>query len=200
MASFLEKLKKGMGMEGLAEEKIEKNIEKPAKKPAEKKMARIKKTERKKEKPAPETTESKKIEIVATPIEKKEKEKLSPAKEEKPTERGKWFKEEGRLTVDVYQTENDLIIQSAIAGVGPEKLEITMEQDRICIKGSREKPLDENGDYFFQECFWGDFSREIILPVEVDPNRIQATMKDGVLIIKLPKILRDKKRKIVVRG
>ncbi|PIZ87070.1 MAG: hypothetical protein COX92_01985 [Candidatus Nealsonbacteria bacterium CG_4_10_14_0_2_um_filter_40_15] len=107
---------------------------------------------------------------------------------------------EGQLAIDVYQTENDLVIQSAIAGVKPEILDISMEKDVINIKGSRQRPFEENGDYFSQECFWGPFSREIILPADVDPNRAEATMKDGILTIRIPKILREKKRRIVVRG
>ncbi len=107
---------------------------------------------------------------------------------------------EGQLAIDVYQTENDLVIQSAIAGVKSDILDISMEKDVINIKGSRQRPFEENGDYFSQECFWGPFSREIILPADVDPNRAEATMKDGILTIRIPKILREKKRRIVVRG
>ena len=110
------------------------------------------------------------------------------------------FEPEGQLTIDVYQTENDLVIQSAIAGVKPESLDIVIERDMITIKGSREKPLEENGDYFSQECFWGSFSREVILPAEVDPERVEASMRDGILTIRIPKILREKKRKIAVKG
>ena len=108
--------------------------------------------------------------------------------------------EEGQLAIDIYQTEQDLVIQSAIAGVKPENLDISMEKDIIRIKGSREKPFEEKGDYFSQECFWGLFSREIILPAEIDPERAMAEMKNGILTIRIPKILREKKRRIVVRG
>lgn len=109
--------------------------------------------------------------------------------------------EEGQLAIDVYQTENDLVIQSAIAGVRPENLDISMERDIITIKGSREKPsAEEKGDYFTQECFWGRFSREVILPAEVDPGRALSEMKNGILTIRIPKILREKKRKIIIRG
>ena len=93
-----------------------------------------------------------------------------------------------------------MVIQSAIAGINPEDLNITMEKDTMTIKGFRKKPLDEEGDYFTKECFWGAFKREIILPAEVDPGLIQATMKEGVLIIRLPKILREKKRVIKIKS
>jgi len=106
--------------------------------------------------------------------------------------------EEGQLTIDVYQTENDLVIQSAIAGVKPENLDISIERDIIIIKGSREKSTGENGDYFIRECFWGPFSREVILPAEVDPSRAKASFKEGILTIRMPKIEREKKRKISI--
>lgn len=108
--------------------------------------------------------------------------------------------EEGQLAIDMYQTETELIIQSAVAGVRPEDLDISMERDIIVIKGNRKKPFEEQGDYFVQECFWGPFSREIILPAEVDPTKAEAEMKNNILTIKIPKIIREKKRKIVVRG
>ncbi len=104
--------------------------------------------------------------------------------------------EEGQLAIDVYQTENDLVIQSAIAGVKPENLDISIERDIIIIKGGREKSTGENSDYFIRECFWGPFSREVILPVEVDPSRAKALFKEGILTIRMPKIEREKKRKI----
>jgi len=75
-----------------------------------------------------------------------------------------------------------------------------LEKDILTIKGIREKPFDEEGDYFSQECYWGPFSREIILPAEVDPNQATAKMKEGVLTIRIPKILREKKRKVIVSG
>ncbi len=106
----------------------------------------------------------------------------------------------GQLAIDVYQTENDLVIQSAIAGVKPETLDVIMEKDVIAIKGAREKPFEETGDYFAQECYWGSFSREVILPAEVDPNKVLAELKDGILTIRIPKLQKEKRRKIVVRG
>jgi len=93
-----------------------------------------------------------------------------------------------------------LVIQSAIAGVKPEDLDISIERDIISIRGNREKPFKEEGDYFCQECFWGSFSREIIVPVEADPQRAVAEMKNGVLTIRIPKILKEKKKKIIIKG
>ena len=124
--------------------------------------------------------------------------------EEQPgaTEKSKkrWFEQEGQLAIDVYQTEKELIIQSAIAGVKPEDLDIFIEGDKVTIKGKREKPTGkEETNYFYQECYWGPFSREIILPVEVDPSRVKAIFNSGILTISIPKIEREKKRKIEVK-
>ena len=114
----------------------------------------------------------------------------------------KWFKSEGRLTIDVYETDSDVIIQTAIAGVKLSDFDIAIENDMLEIKGVRENPgEDEEGKkYFFQECYWGPFSRKIILPTEVDNSRAKASIKEGVLTIKIPKLEREKKRKIKLKA
>jgi len=198
--SFFEKLKKGMGIEGPVEEEIEKEVEKKAK---------MKKPKKLEIKPFTKILVKGKTEPIKAEMEKIEEPevKKEPAPSpEAPTEKKvkeegeKWFEPEGQLAIDIYQTENELVIRSAIAGVKPEFLDISFERDIITIRGKREKPSEEKGDYFSQECYWGPFSREIILPVEVDPNLAEATMKEGILTIRLPKIEREKKKKIVVRG
>jgi len=137
---------------------------------------------------------------MATFFEKFKREtKIEEKKEEK---KEKIFEKEGQLAVDVFETETDLFIQSAIAGVKVENLDISIERDRLIIKGEREKPAEETEEkrnYLYQECYWGQFSREIILPVEVDPSRAEASMKEGILTIKIPKIEREKKRKIEIK-
>jgi len=135
---------------------------------------------------------------MVTFFKKSKKEEEKPKKTEKPEE--KWFKSEGQLAIDVYQTEKELLIQSTIAGIRPEDLDIFIEGDKVSIKGKREKPIEEGErNYFYQECYWGAFSREIILPVEVDPSRAEASFKEGILTIRIPKIEREKKRKIAVK-
>lgn len=126
--------------------------------------------------------------------------KIEENKERIEQEKEGWFKKEGELAVDIYQTETKLIIQTAIAGIKPEDLNITIEKDVIIIKGNREEPLitEEKKDYFVQECFWGPFSKKIVFPVEVDSDEAEASMKDSVLIIQLPKISQEK-RKIEVK-
>lgn len=111
-----------------------------------------------------------------------------------------WLGSEGELTVDVYQTDKEIVIQSAVAGVEPEDLDISIEKDMVIIKGKREKQFEEKEkNYFYQECYWGQFSRKIILPAEVNSSKISASMKNGILCIRIPKIERKKKTKISVK-
>jgi len=96
--------------------------------------------------------------------------------------------EEGQLSVDIYQTPTKLIIKSTIAGVKPEDIKISLHNDLLTIKGKRimENEVKEE-DYFFRECYWGSFSRSVILPVEVNAYKIEADLEDGILTIILPK-------------
>lgn len=107
---------------------------------------------------------------------------------------------EGELAIDIYETNGDFVIHSTIAGVKAEELEISIENDLVVIRGARQNPVNGSAKkYFYQECYWGSFSRQIILPEEVDGSMAEAKMKDGVLTLKMPKIQRKKKRKITVK-
>ncbi len=107
---------------------------------------------------------------------------------------------EGQLSIDVYQTPADIIIKSTIAGVKPEDLDIAITNDMVTIRGRRESDDSlENDDYFYQECYWGPFSRSIILPVDVQTDKSLATLKNGVLMIKLPKSEKIKTKKIEIK-
>jgi len=188
MSSFLEKLKRGIGVEEettgeemAPTEDLEKAVQ-PKKKP--RKIKKIKT-----------------LEQITQPVEpvEIEKEALPEMAAEAKKEEKKWPEPEGQLAVDVYQTDGELVIQSTIAGVKPEELEITAQGDVVTIKGKREKINNEEKNYFYQECYWGSFSREIILPVEADAARAEASMIEGVLTIRMPKIEREKKKKIVIK-
>ncbi len=110
-----------------------------------------------------------------------------------------WVRNEGKLAVDIYETEKDVVIQAPVAGVKKNDLEIVTEKDMVVIKGKRERPeKDEIKNFYTEECFFGEFKREVILPEETDPSRIEADMEDGVLTIRAPKIEKEKKRKIDV--
>lgn len=112
-----------------------------------------------------------------------------------------WLEGEGQLMIDVYQTPTEIVIKSAVAGVKPEDLDISVVGDMVTIKGRRE--LDENiksEDYFYQECYWGSFSRSVILPVEIDSDRVSATLKNGILTIRLPKLDKNRVKKIKIKS
>ena len=107
---------------------------------------------------------------------------------------------EGQLTIDVYQTVTEIVIESAIAGVAPEDLDINVTTDSVSIIGRRhrEKSVREE-DYFYRECYWGKFSRSIILPQEIDPEDSKVSLKNGILSIHLPKLNKRKAKKLKVR-
>ena len=100
---------------------------------------------------------------------------------------------EGELSVDVFQSDDYVVIKSTIAGVKPEDIDIAIDNDMITIRGERsqEETVQED-DYLYQECYWGAFSRSIILPVEVKSEEVQASLKNGVLTVKLPKAKKSK--------
>lgn len=108
---------------------------------------------------------------------------------------------EGQLTIDVYQTENDIVIKSTIAGVKPEDLDVSINNDMVTVKGERKnEEVVENGNYYYQECYWGSFARTVLLPVDVLPEKADASLKNGILTIRLPKADTTKTKKIQVRG
>ncbi len=183
-SSFLEKLKRGMGIEEVTPE------QKEPEKVQRERPKKSKESEREKEKISKKVTPSVKEKTEVTQ-EEKEREKVLEEKKED------WLEPEGQLVVDVFQTEENLYLQSPIAGVKAEDLDIELEKDILTIRGERKNPTVENAEYLIKECYWGRFSRQIILPVEIDPNRIEAFLKEGILTIKMPKLLREKKRKIV---
>lgn len=95
---------------------------------------------------------------------------------------------EGQLSVDVFETEKEMVITTPIAGVKPEDLEIYVSGDLITIRGRREDHYSKTDrNYLFEECYWGAFSRSIILPVHVDTEAAEAVLKSGVLTVTLPK-------------
>ena len=108
-------------------------------------------------------------------------------------------KEEGQLTLDVFQTDEHIVIQSTIAGVSRNDLDISITNDMVTIKGER-RPDGGHGkpNYFYQELFWGPFSRSVILPVEIDADTSSASIKNGILTIKLPKAENLKTKKIKI--
>lgn len=114
-----------------------------------------------------------------------------------------WLEEsnEGQLSVDVYQTPDYVVIKSTIAGVKPEDIDISINNDMITIRGERHQEEEvKEDDYYYQECYWGAFSRSIILPVEVKSEEVDATLKNGVLTVKLPKAKKSKSVSVTVNA
>ena len=111
--------------------------------------------------------------------------------EEEKEEEDQWLGEEfeeGQLSIDVYQTPTKLVVKSTIAGVKPEDIDISINNDMLTIRGRREMTDQIRDDqYLYRECYWGSFSRSIILPVEVEAEKIEALLENGVLTISLPK-------------
>lgn len=108
---------------------------------------------------------------------------------------------EGQLTIDVYQTDSDVVIKSTIAGVKPEDVDVSITNDMVTIRGTRKKDEEvHTKDYYYQECYWGSFSRSVILPVDVVSEKAEAAIKNGILTVRLPKADKIKTKKIQVKG
>lgn len=130
-------------------------------------------------------------------VEEKEKEETYPvqavavqeqevAAEEPEEEQA--AEEEGELTVDIYNKGDAIVIQSTVAGVKPEHLDVAITDDTVTIRGRRERAdhiKDEH--YYYKELFWGTFSRQVILPEEIEQEDAEANLQHGLLTIKLPK-------------
>jgi HSP20 family protein len=109
--------------------------------------------------------------------------------------------EEAELSVDVYQTPTDVVIQTMVAGVKPDNLELSISRDVITIRGEREenRTIDED-NYFAKELYWGKFSRTLTLPVEVEPEEVEATERHGLVTIKIKKVDKEKKNTVKVKS
>lgn len=108
---------------------------------------------------------------------------------------------EGQLALDVYQTKTHIVVVAPIAGVKMADIKVSITEDVLSIKGKRQLEFDiPDHDYFTQECFWGDFSRSIVLPAAVDPNKINASFKDAVLKITIPKTERTKTKVVRIKA
>lgn len=109
--------------------------------------------------------------------------------------------EEGELSVDVYQNQNEIVIKTMVAGVKPEDLDVSISRDMVTVKGKRENERTiADDDYFHKELYWGSFSRTIVLPEEIDVDASEAIEKHGLLIIRLPKIDKNRSTRLKVRG
>lgn len=103
--------------------------------------------------------------------------------------------EEGQLTVDIYDEGPVIVIQSSVAGVKPEDIDISLQEETLTIRGTRQRHKEvSEANFYYKELYWGTFSRSIILPEEVDFQKADANIKNGLLTIRLPKKDRSEKK------
>lgn len=132
----------------------------------------------------------------ALPTEEVEATAAAPAMEDE------WDEDEnvpGQLAVDVYETREKLFVKARTAGVNKNDLDVSISDNQLTIRGTLSSGAEEGVEnYFLQECYWGEFSRTIALPVPVKEEEIEAVLKDGVLTISFGKVQQDTVKKIQV--
>lgn len=129
---------------------------------------------------------------------------LTPREQQEP-HAGQWEEEaeeeEGELSVDIYQTPDAIVVKALVAGVNPSNIDISLTRDMVIIRGNREEHKETTAeDYFYKELFWGSFARTILLPEEVDVDEAEATTNHGILVIRLPKINKERQTKLKVKS
>ena len=106
----------------------------------------------------------------------------------------------GQLAVDVYETKEKLIVKARTAGVNKNDLDVSIADNTLSVRGTLSAGSEEGVEnYFVQECYWGEFSRSIALPVPVKEDEIEAVLKDGVLTISFTKVKQDTVKKITIQ-
>jgi HSP20 family protein len=120
--------------------------------------------------------------------------KVEASKETDPWET---LETEGQLAVDVFETPTEIVIVSTVAGARPEDLDIHATSDTITIRGKRHDDSSEDErNYYYRECYFGAFSRTVVLPTHVAADRADATLKNGILTLKLPKVSTENKIRV----
>lgn len=106
----------------------------------------------------------------------------------------------GQLAVDVYQTKEDIYVVAPVPGVAKGDIDLSIVENTLTVRGKRSSSREvQTDDFFVQECYWGEFSRSIILPVPVKEERAEAELKDGMLTVRIPKTEQDKVKKIAIK-
>lgn len=129
--------------------------------------------------------------------------RINPKDEGGSIQTAPWAEEDAsaELSIDVYDNGKEIVVQTMVAGVKPEDINIDIRRDSITIEGSRkESKTMKDEDYVVRELYWGSFSRTINLPDEIDPDVAEATEKHGLLIIRLPKIDKNKQKKVKIKS
>jgi len=105
----------------------------------------------------------------------------------------------GQLALDVYESPEKLYVKARTAGVNKSDLDVSISDNTLTVKGTLSAGTEEDvQNYFLQECYWGEFSRSIALPVPVKEDEVEASLKDGVLTISFTKVKQDSVKKIQV--
>lgn len=147
------------------------------------------------------TKEEKRVIVAADKKEKEEEKEIEEKKLNQEKKEDLVSEYEGQLAVDVYQTDDEIVIKSTIAGVRPEDIDVTIDNDMVTIRGERKRDEEvKKENYFYQECYWGSFSRSIILPCDIETDKISAELKNGVLTVRLPKVDKSRVKKISVKA
>jgi len=119
-----------------------------------------------------------------------------------PVAEDEWDEDEnvpGQLAVDVYETRERLVVKARTAGVNKNDLDVSISDNQLTVRGTLSSGSEDGVEnYFLQECYWGEFSRTIALPVPVKEEEIEAVLKDGVLTISFGKVQQDTVKKIQV--
>ena len=124
-----------------------------------------------------------------------------PAASDQPVPEEQWDEEPvaGQLAGDVYETKGKMVVKGRVAGVNKTDLDVSISDNTLTIRGTLSAGSEENVEnYFLQECYWGEFSRSIVLPVPVKEDEIEAVLKDGVLTVSFAKVKQDTVKKIQV--
>ena len=107
---------------------------------------------------------------------------------------------DGELAIDVYDAGDKIIVQTMVAGVEPDDLDVSITRDTITVRGTRREAAETiKENYHHKELYWGSFSRTVLLPAEIDIEESEAVEKHGLLILTLPKIDKERKAKLKVR-
>ena len=105
----------------------------------------------------------------------------------------------GQLAVDVYETDEKLVVKARTAGVNKEDLDVSISDSILTISGTLSSGDDSDAtNWHIQECYWGEFSRTVALPVAVKEDEVEAMLKDGVLTISFGKIKQEQAKKITI--
>ena len=127
-----------------------------------------------------------------------------PQGNSQPSNNGSWEESEedfpGQLAVDVYETDERLIVKARTAGVNKEDLDVSISDGILTISGTLSSGDDsEATNWHIQECYWGEFSRTLALPVAVKEDEVSAVLKDGVLTISFSKVKQEQAKKITIQ-